>query len=136
MTRIGQQNLETVLIDFLGALGRGDFDAAASLLDPGVTWQGLRDDLVCRGREEVVDTFRWALAERRDTEALEFIRGEDRVVMGSRDPSLTEVGGEPLDGQIFNVFTLRDGRITRIDDYRRRSEALSAAGIAGDAGWH
>jgi hypothetical protein len=32
------------------------------------------------------------------------------------------VGGEPLRGQIFNVFTLRDGRIVRIDDYRGRSE--------------
>lgn len=67
------------------------------------------------------------LHDRRDTDALEFIRGSDRVVMGARGPSFTEVGGEPLDGQIFNVFTLRDGRITRIDDYRRRSEALAAA---------
>jgi hypothetical protein len=55
--------------------------------------------------------------------------------MGARGPSLTEVGGEPLEEQIFNVFTLREGRIARIDDYRRRSEALAAAGIAGDAGW-
>jgi hypothetical protein len=38
-----------------------------------------------------------------------------------RGPSITEVGGEPLEGQIFNVFTLRDGRIVRIDDYRHRS---------------
>ena len=48
---------------------------------------------------------------------------------------MTEVAGEPLEGQIYNVFTLRAGRITRIDDYRRRSEALAAAGIANDAGW-
>jgi hypothetical protein len=45
------------------------------------------------------------------------------------------VGGEPLGGQIFNVFTLRDGRIVRIDDYRGRNEALAAAGVADDAGW-
>jgi ketosteroid isomerase-like protein len=136
MPSSSQQNLETVVVDFFGALGRGDFDAASSLLDHDVTWQGLRDDLVCRGREEVIETFRWALDERRETDALEFIRGGDRVVMGARGPSLTEVGGEPLDGQIYNVFTLRDGRITRIDDYRRRSEALAAADIAADPGWH
>jgi ketosteroid isomerase-like protein len=136
MPSSSQQNLETVVVDFFGALGRGDFDAASSLLDRDVTWQGLRDDLVCRGREEVIETFRWALDERRETDALEFIRGGDRVVMGARGPSLTEVGGEPLDGQIYNVFTLRDGRITRIDDYRRRSEALAAADIAADPGWH
>jgi hypothetical protein len=42
---------------------------------------------------------------------------------------------EPLEGQIFNVFTLRGRRITRIDDYRRRSEPVAAAGIAADVGW-
>jgi hypothetical protein len=30
------------MIDFLGALPRGDFDAAAELLDPDLTWQGLQ----------------------------------------------------------------------------------------------
>jgi ketosteroid isomerase-like protein len=135
MPSISQQNLETVVVDFLGALQRGDFDASSTLLDPGVTWRGLRDDLVCHGREEVIHTFRWALEERRETDALEFIRGGERVVMGARGPSLTAVGGEPLEGQIFNVFTLRDGRIVSIDDYRYRSEALAAAGIAVDPGW-
>ena len=62
---------------------------------------------------------RWGLEERREIDALEFIRGRDRAVGGVRGPTLTEVAGEPLEGQIFNVFTLRDGRIIRIDDYRR-----------------
>ena len=135
MPSVSQQNLETVMIDFFGALRRGDFEAAAELLDPDVTWQGVREDLVCRGREEVVDAFRWGLDERRETDALEFVRGGDRVVAGVRGPTLTEVAGEPLEGQIFNVFTLRDGRIVRIDDYRRRSEALAAAGLDADVGW-
>ena len=136
MPSIGQENLETVMIDFFGALRRGDFDAAAGLLDRDVTWQGLREDWVCHGREEVIDTFRWGLEERREIDALEFTRRDEQVVMGARGLSITEVGGEPLEGQIFNVFTLRDGRIVRIDDYRRRTEAFSAAGIPADAGCH
>jgi len=48
---------------------------------------------------------------------------------------MTEVGGESLGGQIFNVFTLRSARIMRIDDYRSRAEALAAAGVAQDVGW-
>jgi ketosteroid isomerase-like protein len=131
----GQQNLEIVMIDFLGALRRGDFDAAAGLLDSSVVWHGLREEWACRGREEVIDTFRWGLHEHRDVDALEFLRAGDRVVMGARGPTLTEIGDEPLDGQIFNVFAVRDGRIVRIDDYRHRVEALSAAGIAADPGW-
>jgi hypothetical protein len=46
-----------------------------------VTWQGLREEWVCHGREEVIQTFRWGLV-----------------------------------------------------DYRRRGEALAAAGVAEEAG--
>jgi ketosteroid isomerase-like protein len=135
MATTGQENLETVMIDFFGTLRRGDFEAAAALLDPDVSWHGLREEWVCHGPAEVIETFRGALAERREIDALEFTRGGDRVVVGVRGSSITEVGGEPLEGQIFNVFTLRDGRILRIDDYRRRGEALAAAGVAKDANW-
>jgi len=52
MPSIGQEKLGTVMIDFFGALRRGDFDAAAGLLDPDITWRGLREDCVCHGSEE------------------------------------------------------------------------------------
>ena len=133
MPSISQENLEKVMIDFLGALRRGDFEAAAELLDPDVSWQGLREEWVCHGREEVVDTFRWGLEQRREIDALEFTRGGDQVVLGARGPNIGPEE-EPL-GQIFNVFVLRDGRIVRIDDYRGRSEAFEAAGVAEDVGW-
>ena len=135
MPSIGQENLETVMIDFFGALRRSDFDAAAALLDPEVTWQGLREEWVCHGREEVIQTFRRGLQEHREIEALEFTRGGEHVVLGARGPSITEVGGEPLNGQIFNVFTLHEGRILRIVDYRQRAEALAAVGLAEGVGW-
>jgi hypothetical protein len=38
MASIGQENLETVMVDFFGALRRGDFEAAAGLLDPDVSY--------------------------------------------------------------------------------------------------
>jgi hypothetical protein len=72
---------------------------------------------------------------RRDVSALEFVRAGTRLVMGVRGPSLDEVGGEPLGGQIFNVFTLRNGKIVRIEDYRLRAEALKAAEADEDSGW-
>jgi hypothetical protein len=53
MAGVGQESLEIVMIDFFGALRRGDFDAAAALLDPDVTWQGPHEDWVCHGREDV-----------------------------------------------------------------------------------
>jgi hypothetical protein len=40
MSSIGQENLETVMIDFLGALRRSDFEAAAGLLDHFLAGRG------------------------------------------------------------------------------------------------
>jgi hypothetical protein len=39
-----------------------------------------------------------------------------------------------LDGQLFNVFSVRAGRISSIQDYAHRADALSAAG-AEAPGW-
>ena len=135
MASTGQRNFEMVIFDFFGALRSGHYELAAEMLEPDVRWQGLHDDWVCLGRDEVLETFRLGIEERRDVDALEFVRAGDQVVFGARGPSITEVGGEPLEGQIFNVYTLRDGRIAEIHDYRLRSEALAAAGAAEGADW-
>jgi ketosteroid isomerase-like protein len=130
----GQRNFEMVIFDFFGAL-RSNYEIAAEMLEPDVRWQGLYEDWVCLGRDEVLETFRSGIEERRDVDALEFIRAGDKVVFGARGPSITEVGDEPLHGQIFNVYTLRDGRIAEIHDYRLRGDALAAAGVAGGPEW-
>jgi hypothetical protein len=93
------------------------------------------ETVIIHGGGEVVNTFRWGLEQRREIDALEFTRGGEQVVLGARGPSIGAVEDEPLHGQIFNVFKLREGRIVRIDDYRGRREALAAAGIAEDMGW-
>lgn len=135
MVTEGQRDLETVIFDYLGALRGGDREAVRAVLDPDVTWQGLHEDWICHGPNEVIETLQEGLRLRRDVSALEFVRAGSRVVMGVRGPSLDEVGGEPLGGQIFNVFTLRNGRIVRIEDYRLRAEALKAAKAGEDPGW-
>ncbi len=131
----GQRNLETVIFDYLGALREGNQEAVRAVLDPNVTWQGLHEDWVCHGPDEVIETLQEGLRLRRDVAALEFVRAGSRLVMGVRGPSLDEVGGEPLDGQIFNVFTLSNGKIVRIEDYRLRAEALKAAQADEDSRW-
>jgi hypothetical protein len=66
----------------------------------------LREEWVCHGRAEVVDTFRWGLGRHREIDALEFTRGGEQVVLGARGPRIDAVEDEPLEGQIFNVFTM------------------------------
>ncbi len=135
MVTEGRQNLETVIFDYLGALRDGNQEAVRAVLDPNVTWQGLHEDWVCHGPDEVIETLQEGLRLRRNVAALEFVRAGSRLVMGVRGPSLDEVGGEPLDGQIFDVFTLSNGKIVRIEDYRLRAEALKAAQADEDSRW-
>jgi hypothetical protein len=44
------------------ALARGDFEQAAESLDPEVVWIGVAPGQLCRNRDEVLSTFRGALA--------------------------------------------------------------------------
>ncbi len=133
MRRASQTNLEIVLGDWVDALRRGDFEAITARLDPHVKWQGVRPELVCPDREAVLDLLpRLGLSE---VEAVELIGAGDKVVLGVRNPELQEVAGVQFRGQVFNVITLRDGRIVDIQDYTRREDALKAAGAAEQANW-
>ena len=95
---------------------------------PDVFWQGIREDLVCRDRGEAMELLREQQREEHGVEALELVATEEKVVLGIRSPQLQGVGGVPIGGQIFQVFTLRDGIIVRVDEYERRGDALVAAG--------
>lgn len=133
MRRASYTNLEIVLGDWVDALRRGDFEAITARLDPDVRWQGVRPELVCPDREAVLDLLpRRGLGE---VEALEVIGAGDKVVLGVRNPELQEVAGVQFRGQVFNVITLRDGRIVHIQDYTRREDALKAAGATEQADW-
>ena len=49
------------------------------------------------------------------------------MLLGVQLPGVTEFFGEQLDGAIFDVFTIRDGVITRIDEFAAREDAVAHA---------
>ena len=128
-------NIKTILFGWLDALRRNDLEAMERLMAPDVFWQGIREDFVCAGREEAMELLREQQREDYGVEALELVATEEKVMLGVRSTQLQEVGGVPLGGQIFQVFTLRDGVIVRMDEYERRGEALAAAGAEGRGDW-
>lgn len=119
-------NLEVVLVGWIDAQRRNDLDAIERHLHPDVIWQGLRSDLVCRNRDQVLDNVRSRGGARPDVEGIELHAEGDQVLFGVRSPDLVEVGGERLDGEVYDVFTIADGLIVRMDAYRTRDEALEA----------
>jgi len=128
-----QANAIEAVVAWMDAMRRGDLDAAADWFHPEVTWTGVPASAECRNRAEVLDMLRDSLPPRA-AEAVELIApSADTVVLGAKVPGLTEVGGEALEGQLFNVFRVREGRIVAVVDYALRDDALQAAGATAPA---
>lgn len=140
-------NAIEAVVGWMDAMRRGDLDAAAEWFHPEVTWTGVPAGAVCRNRDEVLDMLRNSLTPCTDDpqsyEPEEGLRGAEAVeliapsagtvVLGAKVPGLTEVGGENLEGQLFNVFRVREGRIVAVADYSLRDDALQAAGATPPA---
>src|SRR5215216_2606873 len=130
-----EENIKTILADWLDALRRHDYATVERRMDPEVFWQGVREDFVCANRDEAIEMLREQQREEHGVEALELIAIEEKVVLGVRSTQLQEIGGVPLGGQIFQVFTLREGVIVRVDECERRGDALVAAGAEDRGEW-
>jgi limonene-1,2-epoxide hydrolase len=119
-----------VVVGWLDAMRRGDLDDVERWFDPDVTWRGVRDAAICRGREEVLEMLQGSLEGRLGADAVELIAGDGAAVLGAKVPGLAEIGGVELRGQLFNVFRVGCGRIVAVEDYAHRDEALAAAGAS------
>jgi uncharacterized protein len=62
--------------------------------------------------------------------AEDFTEVDDRVVVLSRQTARGKLSGTPVERQLAEVFTLRNGRIVRWEAYWDRNEALKAVGLA------
>jgi ketosteroid isomerase-like protein len=54
----------------------------------------------------------------------------DRVLLLNRDRGLREGSTQEVEGRIAAVFTIRDGKIARLDAYTTHAEALEAVGLS------
>ena len=122
-----RHNIE-FLWGWFDALRRRDTDSMEAGLAADVVWQGVRPDLVCHGSDEVIGAFMTAYDANQEIDSLELLGGDQQIVLGVRAPDLA-VDEVDTKGEIYNVFTIEGGKITRIKDYLERNAALAAAGI-------
>ena len=134
--RAPESNIEIIFADWLDAMRRGDLETMAGRLAPDVVHQGVSPKLICRNREQVIDTVGRRAGRVPPVEAIELIAAGDHVVMTVRGagigPPVDDDEDEPC-GQATVVYTLADGKIVRMHDYLRRAEALEAAGASSVA---
>ena len=86
------------------------------------TWRGI--EAMVRAAMEWAQTF-----DVLRVEAERFIEVGDSVVVFTRHRGTAKMSGVPIDAEIADVLTLRDGLIVRAAQFRTRSEALEAVGL-------
>ena len=126
---MASENVELVRNAF-EAWRRGDVDELAQLIDPNVEWSwweaGPWD---CHGREQVLQVMRERDRQGVKGELEELLDAGDKVMIGVRGPDLERFFGDGQD-RVYNVFTFRNGKVVRMQDYRTRDEALAGVGLS------
>jgi ketosteroid isomerase-like protein len=138
---MSEENVEAVrkAIDAVNAFMRGELsrEAFAELSDPQAEWhwhdQRIYPDLPqhLRGPEviEFGEQLRGAWVDLA-TEPLEFIEAPgDRVVTLIRQSGRGRESGVPIEVHFFQLWTIRDGKVRKIELFRHRADALEAAGL-------
>jgi ketosteroid isomerase-like protein len=59
----------------------------------------------------------------------EIIDGGDRVVLVAHHQGRGRKSGVEVDTRFYEVYTLRKGKVSRVDEFTERAEALEAVGL-------
>ncbi len=124
----------------IAALNQGGVDAVIELCDPEIQWVAipgfLPDAEDFTGHDgvrawfakvgEALGFIEW--------HALEIIDGGDRLFVVLKLSTAGRASGIQGEFLIFQSWTIRDGRLVRLESYLSREAALEAAGLSGAAG--
>jgi ketosteroid isomerase-like protein len=133
---MSQENVEIVLGVF-EAFGRRDTDAMFAAYDPDVEWsmKGYThwpESETYSGHEGIRAFFRAWLKDfdRYETEASDPLDRGDKVVITVYDCARGKGSGVPIERYHAQVWTLRDGRVMRVEVFDDRRSALQAVGLS------
>src|SRR5688572_6118850 len=107
-----------------------DVDEALTYADPGIVWNPI-EELPTQGHDAVRANLAHWKAEWDDYKVIpeEFVDLGDRVVVTVRLRGRGRGSGVEIDARFHDLYTLRDGKIVRMDQFTERSEALEAVGL-------
>ena len=119
----------------IDAFNRGDMDEAFALLDPNVRWTTADDEpdpqtyVGHEGVRQLIASLLDIWEQGFTVKAHEFIDLGDIVVMPFTAPVQARGSGVALDADETHVFTVHNGKIVRVREYRTRDDALKAVGL-------
>jgi uncharacterized protein len=111
--------------------GVGDRAEAEAIFDPNVVLNPI-DEGPSYGLDEMrYDWERWSSAfEELKVTFEEFIDAGDQVIVVAHHKGRGRGSGINVDARFYEVYTLREGKVARIDEYVDRRGALEAAGLS------
>jgi ketosteroid isomerase-like protein len=111
-----------------GLVRRGNPLDLLELMAPDAVWETVEGTRACEGRDQLAKTLLWRGAVHR-LRATSFVDVGDRVVVTVAGTRMGRLGAPWWAWRIFQVVTVRDGKISRIQDFPRRTEAFAAVGL-------
>jgi ketosteroid isomerase-like protein len=111
--------------------GVGDHAEAVAIFDPQVVLNPI-DEAASSGFDAMrADMERWASAfDELKVTVEEIIDAGDQVVVVAHHQGRGRASGVEVDTRFYEVYTLREGKVSRVDEYTERADALEAAGLS------
>ena len=126
---MSQENVKVVR-EAWDAYSGGDYDRIAGFHDPHIVVVTLEDGAVYGNDAVLANYERWDEAwEGAETTLEEVIGHGDRVFVAARFHARGRARGVEVETRLYEVYTVGDGKVLRIDEYATRAEALEAAGL-------
>ena len=119
------------------AFNRGDLEGVLDSVAPGFVLTD-RDEVpdagTYRGLDEALQAFAGVRAEfdEYEIEPVEMVDGGDWVVVTARQVGVGKASGVRVEGEVFHLWRLRDGKAVGLHAFSTRDEAFAAA---EDPGW-
>lgn len=127
---MSQKNVEVVR-ELWDAYSRGDIERVIALSDPYVVLVSLEEGPLYGPNAVRANYARWMEAWREEPETTveEVIDNGDHVVVIACFQGRGRGSGVRVEQRLYEVYTLRNGRILRVDEFSDRDQALEAAGL-------
>ena len=129
---MSEENVEVVgkAIDY-EYYGVGDRAEAEAIFDPQVVLNPI-DEAASSGFDAMrSDMERWASAFDELTVTVEeIIDAGDQVVVVTHHEGRGRESGVEVDTRFYEFYTVREGKVSRVDEFAERREALEAAGLS------
>jgi ketosteroid isomerase-like protein len=128
---MSQENVEVVRRS-LEAYRRGDLDAALAHVHPKIVWSPYEEPPM--HGVDAVRTYlrRWEGEwEELETTPEEFIDAGEQVVAVIHFRGRGRGSGIEVEARSYSVYTVRDDKTVRMEEFIEREDALEAAGLSG-----